>query len=256
MFPVYTAEALSSLSLAAIKEIARKIGAVPTADLRKRASWMQAILDSQVDKIQSVADELVAELTADIDAVADAAQAAVYQGDSEAHREIEEKLAATQELLAVAQNTLSNQMAEVRGLIARIDAVIAPPQVEFWWFDNYQGTVTVDGKKRQFKIVSLYGGSPVVQILSSKGQWVDSRWYSARNNRYINAVLAEIPGHIQAMHDRILASDSMQSDAGDEEIWDGDIFLGNEDEDDEEIYRGKGRGRIETVKNEWGWVEF
>jgi len=254
---VYTAETLSSLSLVEIKVIARKIGAVPTADLRKRASWADAVLNSQVAKIQSVADELVAELTADIDAVADAAQVAVYQGDSEAHRELEEKLAATQNLLASAQAVLSNQMAEVRGLIARIDAVIAPPTVEFWWFDNHNGTVTVDGEKRQFKVLSLYGNSPIVQILSTSGTWVDSRWYSARNNRYINAVLAEIPNHIQAMHDRILASDPMQSDAGDGEIWDGDIFLGNEEEDDEEIYRGKGRGgRIEAVENEWGWAEF
>lgn len=251
MNPFYTAEALSSLSLTEIKTIARKIGAVPTADLRKRASWITAILDSQVGKIQSVANELVAEITADIDAVADAAQAAVYEGNSEAHRELEEQLAATQEVLASVQITLSNQMAEVRGLIARIDAVIQEPKIEVWWLDNHQGTVTVDGEKRQFKIASLYG-SPVVQILSSKGQWVDSRWYSARNNRYINAVLAEIPGHIQRIHDRILASDPMQSDA---EIWEDNELIGYGE--DEPPNRGdSGRGRIEAVKNEWGWVEF
>lgn len=255
MNPFYTAEALSSLPLLQIKAIARKIGATPTADLRKRDSWIDAILDSQAGKIQSVANELVAEITADIDAVADAAQAAVYEGNSQAHRELEEQLAATQEALAAAQTILSNQMAEVRGLIARIDAVIQEPKIEFWWFDNYQGTVTVDGKKRQFKIVSLYGDNPVVQILSSKGQWVDSRWYSARNNRYINAVLAEIPGHIQAMHDRILASDSMQSDAGDGEIWEDCELVGYND--DEPPNRGdSGRGRIEAVENKWGWVEF
>ncbi len=223
--------------------------------MRKRASWVESVLNSQASQIQAVADELVAEITADIDAVADAAQAAVYEGNSETHRELEEQLATTQEVLAAAQTILSNQMAEVRGLIARSDAVIQEPKIEFWWFDNYQGTVTVDGKKRQFKVVSLYGGSPVVQILSSKGQWVDSRWYSARNNRYINAVLAEIPGHIQAMHDRILASDPMQSDAGDGEIWEDGELIGFGD--DELPNRGdNGRGRIEAVENEWEWAEF
>lgn len=254
MFPVYTAEVLSSLSLLQIKAIARKIGALPTADLRKRTSWVDTILDSQVAKIQAVADELVAEITADIDAVSDAAQAAVYQGDSEAHRELEEKLAATQNLLASAQAILSNQMAEVRGLINRIDAVIAPPKTEFWWHDDHRGTVTVDGEKRQFEVVSLYG-HPVVQVLSSAGKWIDSRWSSTKNNRYINAVLAEIPGHIQRIHDRILASDPMQSDVGDGEIWEDGELIGYSD--DEPPNRGdNGRGRIEAVENEWGWVEF
>lgn len=248
MYQVYTAEALSSLPLGEIKAIARKIGATPTADLRKRTSWVDAILDNQAAKIQSVADELVAELTADIDAVADAAQTAVYTGNAEIHRGLEKKLAATQELLASVQVTLSNQMAEVRGLIARIDAVIAPPQVEFWWFDNHRGTVTVDGEKRQFEIIHLYG-SPVVQVLSSAGKWVDSRWSSTKNNRYLNAILAEIPNHIQRIHDRILASDPMQSDISDGEIWEDAELTGYAE--DQPPGRGDGRGRIECE-----WVEF
>jgi hypothetical protein len=241
MFPVYTAEVLLSLSLVEVKAIARKIGAVPTADLRKRASWVEAIINSQASKIQSVADELVAEITADIDAVADAAQAAVYQGESEAHRELEEQLAATQKLLASVQTTLSNQMAEVRGLIARIDAVIAPSKVEFWWHDNQRGTVTVDNEKRQFEVIHLYG-HPVVQVLSSKGQWVDSRWASAKNNRYINAILAEIPSHIQRIHDRILLSDPIAHDC-DNEIWEDGELIGYTN--DQPPGRGDGRGRIE-----------
>jgi hypothetical protein len=248
MNPFYTVETLSSLSLVEIKAIARKIGAVPTADLRKRASWADAVLNSQVAKIQSVADELVAELTADIDAVADAAQVAVYQGDSEAHRELEEQLAATQKLLASVQATLSNQMAEIRSLINRIDAVIAPPKTEFWWHDDHRGTITVDGEKRQFEVISLYG-HPVVQVLSSAGKWIDSRWSSTKKNRYINAILAEIPNHIQRIHDRILLNDPIAYDC-DNEIWENGELIGCID--DQPPGRGDGRdGRIE-----FEWIEF
>jgi len=252
MFPVYTAEVLLSLSLVEVKAIARKIGAVPTADLRKRASWVEAIINSQASKIQSVADELVAEITADIDAVADAAQAAVYQGDSESHRNFEERIAESLELLANVQAKINSQleevqgqMASIRGVIARIDAVAIPPEI--WWYDNYRGTVTVDGEKRQFEIVSLYG-HPVVQVLSSAGKWIDSRWSSTKNNRYINAILAEIPNHIQHIHDRILLSDPVIYDC-DNEIWeDGELI---DYTDDQPPGRGDGRGRIKSE-----WVEF
>ena len=257
MYQVYTAEALLSLSLVQIKAIARKIGITPTADLRKRASWVQAVLDSQVAKIQAVADELVAEITADIDAVADAAQAAVYQGDSESHRNFEERMAESLELLANVQAKINSQleevqgqMASIRGAIARIDAVITPPEI--WWYDNTKGTVTIAGEKRQFEVLALYG-SPTVQVLSSSGTWIDSRWHTAKNNRYINAVLAEIPSHIQTMHDRILLSDSVPSGC-DNEIWDGDDFLGYSE--DQPPGRGDGRGRFETVGDECEWGEF
>jgi hypothetical protein len=250
MFPVYTADQLSALSLPEIKVIAGKIGATPTADLRKRASWVQAVLDSQVAKIQSVADELVAEITADIDAVADAAQAAVYQGDSEAHSNFEQRMTESLELLANVQAKINSQleevqgqMASIRGVIARIDAVITPPQI--WWYDNTKGTVTIAGEKRQFEVLALYG-NPTVQVLSSAGTWIDSRWHTAKNNRYINAVLAAIPSHIQTIHDRILLSDSVEYDC-DNEIWDGDDFLGYSE--DQPPGRGDGRDRVEAVAN-------
>lgn len=253
MNPFYTVETLSSLSLVEIKAIARKIGAVPTADLRKRASWVEAIINSQAARIQSVADELVAEITADIDAVADAAQAAVYQGDSESQRNFEERMVESLELLANVQAKINSQleevqgqMASIRGVIARIDAVITPPEI--WWYDNTKGTVTIAGEKRQFEVLALYG-NPTVQVLSSAGIWIDSRWHTAKNNRYINAILAEIPNHIQRIHDRILLSDPIAHDC-DNEIWEDGELVGYTD--DEPPNRGdNGRGRIESE-----WIEF
>lgn len=254
MFPVYTVDVLSNKSLSELKAIARQLDAVPTADLRKRANWVEAILNSQAANIQRVADELIAEITADIDAVADAAQAAVYANDSEAQRSFDDRMAESLELLANVQANINSQLAEVqsqmssiRSVIARIDAVAAPPEI--WWYNNTKGTVTVAGEKRQFEVLALYG-NPIVQVLSSSGTWIDSRWHTARNNRYINAVLGAIPEHISAIHDRILNSPIAEWENSNE-IWDGDDFLGYADE--EPPNRGdNGRGRVECGADEWG----
>lgn len=251
MQPLYTVDILSNKSFGEIKAISRQLGAVPTADLRKRSNWIEAILDSQAINIQRVADDLIAEITADIDAVADAAQAAANANDPEAHRSFEDRMADSLELLANVQAKINSQLEEIqgqmsliRGAIARIDAVIEP---EIWWYDNTKGTVTVAGEKRQFEVLALCG-NPTVQVLSSSGTWIDSRWHTARNNRYINAVLAAIPDHILQIHDHILNSPIPEYENSNE-IWDGNEFIGYEEQPPG---RGDGRGRIECKADEWG----
>lgn len=240
MNSVYTAESLNGKLISDLKAIARTIGATVEGDLRKKATWVEAIVAHQVARIESVASDLVQELVGEIDSVSDAAQAAVYGRNSEAHARLEEQLLDLQVLMADIQAQLSLDISAIRTTIAEIDRVLPPAQI--WWWDNSHGTVEIDGEKRQFKVSMIYSDRPIVEVLSMSEIWVNSQWHTAKNNNYINAVLAAIPDRISEIHDRILNS-PIESN----EIWDGNDFLGsadNDDDDDEEIYRGKGRGRI------------
>jgi hypothetical protein len=234
MIPVYTVEALSSLPLPAIKKIAQSLGVTPQGDLRRKATWVESIVLYQQSAIKPVAQE-VASNTTELPAATEALLVEIAENLQKAQAKIDE-------LRAICES----------GIVA-IDRVLPPVQtVELWWWDNHHGTVTVDGEKRQFRVISLYGDRPVVELQTSNGTWVHSWWETAKNNRYINAVLAEIPNRLDAIHAQILESDPFRKN---DEIWDGNDFLGYED--NEPPNRGdNGRGRIEAVGNECDWVEF
>lgn len=245
MNPIYTAESLNGKLISELKAIARTIGATVEGDLRKKATWVKAIVAHQVARIESVASNLVEELVGEIDSVADAAQAAVYECNSEAHARLEGQLLDLQVLMADIQTQLSLDISAIRTTIAEIDRVLPPAQI--WWWDNQHGTVEIDGEKRQFKAVKMYG-EPVVEIQSMSGTWINSQWNTAKNNKYINAVLKAIPDRISEVHDRILNSPIQEND---NEIWDGNDFIGYSE--DQPPGRGDGRGgRIEAEI----WDEF
>ena len=252
MNPIYTAESLNGKLISDLKAIARTIGATVEGDLRKKATWVEAIVAHQVARIESVASNLVEELVGEIDSLADAAQAAVYERNSEAHARLENQLLDLQVLMADIQAQLSLDISAIRTTIAEIDRVLPPAQI--WWWDNQHGTVEIDGEKRQFNVIHLYG-NPAVEVQSMSGVWVDSRWHTAKNNRYINAVLAAIPDRISEIHDRIseihdrILNSPIQEN--DNEIWDGNDFIGSSE--DQPPGRGVGRGgRIEAEI----WDEF
>ena len=233
MNPVYTAQVLNGKLISKLKAIARTIGATVEGDLRKKATWVEAIVAHQVARIESVASNLVEELVGEIDSVGNAAQAAVYERNSEAHARLEDQLLNLQVLMADIQAQLSLDISAIRTTIAEIDRVL--PRAQIWWWDNQHGTVEIDGEKRQFNVIHLYG-NPAVEVQSMSGVWVDSRWHTAKNNRYINEVLAAIPDRISEIHDRILNSPIQEN---------GNDFIGYSE--DQPPGRGDSRGgRIEA----------
>lgn len=279
MFPVYTAESLAAKSRDELKAIARQIGASAIGDHRRKSTFIDAIIAHQraaVESIESICDELVAEHEAElgnakpaanrdfiaeenaiieqIDIISDAINFAILSGSYnpkcpdiiklEADRD-----ALNQQLIEVAAAHQARNDAEWDALdreIGQTLAKLAPPSV--WWYDKYNGTVEVDGQKRQFKAMAIYSQQPVVKLLSAAGKWIDSRWDKTSNNRYIAAVLTDIPRHLEGLEQKHKEFIEFGSDG---EIWDGQVFLGYEE--DRPPGKGDGRGRIEPVNE---WVEF
>jgi hypothetical protein len=271
MNPFYTAEVLSSLSLIEIKAIARKIGATPTADLRKRASWVDAILDSQtaivsvvtVEEVEDVntviesdddeeyADpdasvtapkrDFIAEETeiiAQINILCDALNFSIlsdsYSADCPGIRKLEEDVDALNQQL---QEISDAHREYIRSFCA------TEPIVDIWWQSDTNGAVSIDGGQtyRCFRVLDMLS-APVIKLISSRKTEIDSRWQTTKNNRYIQAILEALPAHIKQ-----IAS----------EIWEDGEVVNYSGENDEPPNRGdNGRGRIEAVENEWGWVEF
>lgn len=234
MNPFYNAEVLNGKLIGELRNIAETIGASPKGHKGHKATWIEAIVAHQAARIESVASNLVEELVGEIDSVADAAQAAVYERNSKAHARLEEQLLDLQVLMADIQEQLLLDISAIRNTIAQIDRVLPPAKL--WWWNNQHGTVEIEGEKRQFKVSMIYySDCPIVEVQSLSGTWINSQWHTAKNNRYINAVLAAIP-------DRILNSPIEEND---NEIWDGDDFLGYSE--DQPPGRGDGRGgRIEA----------
>jgi hypothetical protein len=273
MNPFYTAEVLSSLSLVEIKAIARKIGATPTADLRKRANWVQAILaiqpvavtvEEEVEDWQEEVptiielddDEKYAEpdavlkgrdfiaeentIIGQINIISDALNFAIlsdsYSADCPGIRKLEEDIDAL--------NLQLQQVADAHREYIQSLCRDAEPIADIWWQGENNGAVSIDGGQtyRCFRVLDMLSDRPVIKLIVSKKQEIDSRWATTKNNRYIQAVFDAIPAHIKQ-----IAS----------EIWENGEVVDYSGENDEPPNRGdNGRGRIEAVENEWGWVEF
>lgn len=276
MFPVYTTVDLSGKSLSELKAIARQLGAVPTADLRKRANWVEAILDSQTaivavtvevevdpdeedwqdevptiielddveydepDAIAQIERDFIAEEDAIIDQInilSDVLNFAIfsdsYSADCPGIRKLEEDVDALNFQL---QQVANAHREYIQSLCRDID-----PIVDIWWQGESNGAVSIDGGQtyRCFRVLDMLSDRPIVKLVVSKGNEIDSRWATTKNNRYMRAVIDIIPTHIKQ-----LAS----------EVWeDGEIVgcvVGCEDQ--QPPGRGDGRGgRIECVNDEF-----
>jgi hypothetical protein len=278
MFPVYTADQLSALKKPVLEEIAAKIGAVPTADRRFKSSWVQAVLDSQativpvatVEEVEEEAQDWQEEVTtiiefddddeeyaepdaffksrdfiaeenaiiAQINVISDALNFAIlsdfYSPDCPNIRKLEEDVDAL--------NLQLQQVADAHREYIQSLCRDAEPIADIWWQGENNGAVSIDGGQtyRCFRVLDMLSDRPVIKLIVSKKQEIDSRWATTKNNRYIQAVLDAIPAHIKQ-----IAS----------EIWENGEVVGYGGENDEPPNRGdSGRGRIEA--NEWGWVEF
>lgn len=242
MIPVYTFESLSLLSFSKIKKIACSIGCKVIGDLRKKSTWLEAVLASQPQlAVQSV---VPAKNTQEL---LDATQITLAEIDDALAKVALAKQLLEQALDCISPVTVSLPLPAFAFLTDLIQD--SEPVIKFWWWNNHHGTVTVDGEKRQFHIVKLYGDNPEVKMLTSDGTWINSNWTTTRNNRYINAILAEIPAHIDHIHERVLASDPFS--VADGEIWDGDEFVGLDDDQPPGRGDGRGDGRGGRVDSEW-----
>lgn len=239
----YTVESLSNKKIAELKAIASVAGIEPVGNRSHCSTWIDAILSHQAVAIKSVADDVVAKLVADI------APTVELPADTIALlAEIDARFDKAFEVI----DSLKSQYKEA---IAKIDRLTAKtePISKIWWYSSthHQGTVTIDnGEPHQFRVVSLYSDCPEIELLATNGVWVNSRWRTASNNRYINAVIAAIPARRDAMY--ALALNANPFCKSDGEIWDGNDFLGYEDQ--QPPGRGDGRGRIDCKS--WEGIEF
>ena len=143
-------------------------------------------------------------------------------------------------------------------------ADIPEPIIKFWWFNDSQGTVTVGGEKRQFEVISLYGERPLVRILSSKGDWIDSRWKTSNNNRYIKALIeVGVPQKRDELYQRAMQSAAPATNCYKQLSNLNDWELIFNSTDDQPPGRGDGRGgRVESewveelVATDWTNTEF
>lgn len=223
MIPVYTIEALNTRTIAELKSIAATLGIAPEGNKTKRTTWIDAIIAHQ----------------ATIQSVADIAPVAV-----ELPQDTLDLLAEIDARFDQAFEVIANLKSQYSQAIAKIDSIIAAkPVSNIWWYSiNHQhGTVTIDQECRQFRVVSLYGDRPEVEVQAADGTWVNSRWQSAKNNRYINAVIEGIPARRDEMYQRVIDTPMSEFDLA--------------EECDQPPGRGDGRGRIDA-EIESDWIEF
>lgn len=258
MFPLYTADGLSSKSLSELKVLARQIGvsAFP-GKLSRKDTFVNAIISHQqaaVELVQSICDELVAEheaqikveaqrdfaaeeaaILAEIESVGDALNSFILSdnfagSDCPEVRRLEEKLDA----LSQRYQEVCNERSEAIGSNFE-------PIIDIWWQGESNGAVSIDGGNsyRAFRVLDMHSDCPIVKLICSKKNELDSRWIATKNNRYMRAVLEAVPAHIQQLAN---------------EIWEDGEIVGYQDSNDEgPINRGEGRGRIEPAGE---WVEF
>lgn len=253
MFQIYTVDALSSKHINELKLIAHQMGAAVFGDHRRKSSFVNAIVSHQqatVELVQSICDELVAEheaeiaeaqpqldfaaeeaaILAEIESVGDALNSFILS-DAFAGCDCPEIRRLEEELDALNQRYQEMCSEHLEAIGANYE-----PIVDIWWQGENNGSVSIDGGNsyRAFRVLDMQSDCPIVKLVSSKKNELDSRWVTTKNNRYMQAVLEAIPARIQQ-----LAS----------EIWEDGEIVGYEDNGEGPINRGDGRGgRIEFVE--------
>lgn len=244
MNPIYTAECLNGKLISELKAIVRAIGATVEGDLRRKVSWVEAIIAHQapIEAVASVTEEIqqrnfIAEEDAIIEKInilSDALNFAIlsefYSAECPGIRKLEDDV-----------DTLNFQLQQItdahREYIQSLCADIEPI-VDIWWQSDNGGAVSIDGGNtyRCFRVVDMLSDLPVVKLIASKKNEIDSRWATTKNNRYMRAVLEAIPAHIKQVAN---------------EIWEDGEVIGYDE--DQPPGRGDGRGgRIEAEI----WDEF
>lgn len=230
MFPIYTVDALVSKSLSELRVIARQVGATIAGDLRRKATYAEAIVAHQqaaVELVESIVDEVVeehearvaADFIADQDEIieqinilADALNFAILSDNYDANcpniRTLEEGVAQLNlELEGV--NNLHRKYIES---LCCADADIEPEvDIDIWWQSNTNGAVSIDGGNsyRCFRVLDMLTNYPVIKLLVSGKKEIDSRWATTKSNRYIKTVLGAIPAHIQRIAKEIRKGDEV-----------------------------------------------
>jgi hypothetical protein len=252
MNPVYTVQTLNGKLISELKAIAHAIAPTVKGDLRKKATWVEAIVSHQqaaIERVEVIAEEVVTEIAEapkrdfiaeenaiieQINILSDALNFAIlsdsYSAECPGIRKLEEDVDALNIKL---QEIADTHRQYIQSLCADIE-----PIVDIWWQGDSNGAVSIDGGNtyRCFRVIDMLSDSPIVKLIVSKKNEIDSRWATTKNNRYMQAVLEAIPAHIQQV-----AS----------EIWeDGEVVGYGEDQPPG---RGDGRGgRIEAEI----WDEF